>query len=435
MPTKRLPADDVKGVEQLKRHDLLQEIRRLRADNARLRERVDEAESRSRDLRAPKGLKRLFSALAATTIYILATFIETWSSRIIVFAVLCWLAKLAGLPFAPLQVPFERRMQMLAIVTSFPIINMVECIVVFFAALWWFRGNTPVMGILVAYVVYIVFIDDRPSTGGHRWCKRFFRGLFIHRWTAAYYPAKLVKTADLDPTRKYVFGYHPHGIISVGAALNFGTDATGFDKLYPGIDMHVMTLKASFLIPWFREWIMSHGIINCSRRACVHTLGRGPGSSILLVTGGAAESLDAHPDIMDLTLLNRKGFVHVAIQNGAWLVPVISFGENQVFDGVPNARGSLVRRVQNWLQKKVGVAPVLFVGRGIFNYGFGYLPHRRAITSVVGAPIQCPHVPDAKRGGPVVDRWHKRYVAALKKLYNDYKGKYAAENAPEIRFY
>lgn len=26
-----------------------------------------------------------------------------------------------------------------------------------------------------------------------------------------YFPIALVKTADLDPSKNYVFGYHPHG--------------------------------------------------------------------------------------------------------------------------------------------------------------------------------------------------------------------------------
>jgi 2-acylglycerol O-acyltransferase 2 len=56
----------------------------------------------------------------------------------------------------------------------------------------------------------------------------------------------------------------------------------------------------------------------------------GPGSTITIVVGGAAESLSAHPGTADLTLKRRKGFIKLAIRQGADLVPVFSFGENDV---------------------------------------------------------------------------------------------------------
>lgn len=48
------------------------------------------------------------------------------------------------------------------------------------------------------------------------------------------------------------------------------------------------------------------------------------------MVGGAAESLSAHPGTADLTLKRRKGFIKLAIRQGADLVPVFSFGENDV---------------------------------------------------------------------------------------------------------
>lgn len=39
---------------------------------------------------------------------------------------------------------------------------------------------------------------------------------------------QLVKTAELDPSRNYLTGYHPHGIAAVRAFTNLCTDGTGF---------------------------------------------------------------------------------------------------------------------------------------------------------------------------------------------------------------
>jgi hypothetical protein len=50
--------------------------------------------------------------------------------------------------------------------------------------------------------------------------------------------------------------------------------------------------------------------------------------------------------------------------------------------------GSRLRRFQNWTENYVGFTPVLFFGRGIFQYNYGIVPYRKAITIVVGKPIR-----------------------------------------------
>jgi 2-acylglycerol O-acyltransferase 2 len=52
----------------------------------------------------------------------------------------------------------------------------------------------------------------------------------------------------------------------------------------------------------------------------------------VIVIGGATESLRAHPGTADLTLKRRLGFIKIAIREGADLVPVFSFGENDIYD-------------------------------------------------------------------------------------------------------
>jgi len=50
--------------------------------------------------------------------------------------------------------------------------------------------------------------------------------------------------------------------------------------------------------------------------------------------------LSAHPGTADLTLKKRIGFIKMAIKEGADLVPVFSFGENDVS----------IRRMVRWAQ-------------------------------------------------------------------------------------
>lgn len=47
----------------------------------------------------------------------------------------------------------------------------------------------------------------------------------------------VVKEVDIMNVN-YIFGYHPHDVGSFGALGNFGTDATGFSRLFANLRPH-----------------------------------------------------------------------------------------------------------------------------------------------------------------------------------------------------
>ncbi len=162
-----------------------------------------------------------------------------------------------------------------------------------------------------------------------------------------------------------------------------------------------------------------------------HTHTHSPGRAAAALT--ARPPPDAKPGTYDLTLRERKGFVRLAIRNGASLVPVFSFGENDVFDQlVENEEGSQLRVFQTRFKQLFGWSLPLFSGRGVFNYTVGFLPHRRPIVSVVGQPIDTTKAeePTAEQ----VDEVHERYMKSLEALYNKYKDVYAKDRRREMRF-
>jgi hypothetical protein len=63
-------------------------------------------------------------------------------------------------------------------------------------------------------------------------------------------------------------------------------------------------------------------------------------------------------------------------------VPVISFGETDVYDQVPNPEGSWLRSAQELCRKVTGIAPVALLGRGLFQYSFGVVPQRRPVSTL-----------------------------------------------------
>ncbi|EPY89494.1 2-acylglycerol O-acyltransferase 2 [Camelus ferus] len=194
---------------------------------------------------------------------------------------------------------------------------------------------------------------------------------------------QLVKTAELDPSQNYLAGFHPHGILAIGAFINLCTESTGFSSLFPGIRPHLMMLNLWFRAPFFRDYIMSGGLISSDKESGAHILSRKGGGNLLgVIVGGAQEALNARPGSNMLLLRNRKGFIRLALMHGASLVPIFSFGDNDLFDQYENSPGSWLRWIQNRLQKIMGVSFPLFHGRGVFQYSFGLLPYRRPITTV-----------------------------------------------------
>jgi 2-acylglycerol O-acyltransferase 2 len=160
--------------------------------------------------------------------------------------------------------------------------------------------------------------------------------------------------------------YHPHGILAYGAVITFGTEANGFSHHFPGIETNLLTLQSNFKMPLHRDYLLALGMCSVSKSSCKHIL-QNTGRSIAIVVGGATESLFAYPGELDLTLKKRFGFVKIAVETGASLVPVLSFGENEIFDQVKSKHGSWLWALQKRLQGILGFTVPLFHGRGIFN--------------------------------------------------------------------
>ncbi|GJE99276.1 DAGAT-domain-containing protein [Phanerochaete sordida] len=327
----------------------------------------------------------------------------------------------AKVDFVPADVPRKRRFQMLAVA----IWSTTIAIMVFVWLYLW--SYPPLWPILAVYLLW-TFWDKSPEHGGR--ISPWFRSLRFWRYFAEYYPASFLKTCELPPDRPYVFGYHPHGIIGMGAMCTFATEATGFSQQFPGIVPHLLTLSSNFNMPLYREILLALGICSVSKQSCSNILKKGPGQAITIVVGGAAESLSARPGTADLTLRKRLGFIKIAIQHGADLVPVFSFGENDIYNQMPNEKGTTVYALQKKFQSVFGFTLPLFHGRGLLNYNLGLLPYRRRIVAVIGNPI---HVQKCDKPSlEEVRRIQTQYIDELMRIWNTYKDEFARTRQREL---
>ncbi|KIK05706.1 hypothetical protein K443DRAFT_3707 [Laccaria amethystina LaAM-08-1] len=328
----------------------------------------------------------------------------------------------ANVNFVPAKIPRKRRLQMLAVAV------WSVSIVITTVAFLYVCSIPPLWPFLAVYLFWARCVDKSPENGGRT--SQWFRSLSFWKYFADYYPASFLKEADLPPDRPYVFGYHPHGIIGMGALATFATEATGFSAAFPGIKPHLLTLASNFQMPFYRDILMALGVCSVSKQSCSNILKAGPGSAITIVVGGAAESLSAHPGTADLTLKRRLGFIKLAIQHGADLVPVFSFGENDIYQQMPNQRGTMIYAFQRKFQSIFGFTLPLFHGRGLLNYNVGLMPYRRQIVAVIGNPI---HVERCEK--PTLEeltRVQQRYIEELTRIWNTYKDTFAKARLREL---
>ncbi|THV52507.1 hypothetical protein BGAL_0077g00210 [Botrytis galanthina] len=336
----------------------------------------------------------------------------------------------SGIRWAPMNVPLQRRLQTLVVLFH------TLCIAIFVSMFFFLCAIPLFWPILIPYMIYL--ITSKASISGtlsHR--SNFFRSLPVWSLFASYFPARLHRTQELPPTRKYIFGYHPHGIISHGAFAAFATEALGFSQLFPGIKNTLLTLDTNFRIPLYREYALAMGLASVSKESCENLLSKGGpnkegmGRAITIVVGGAAESLDAQPYSLRLVLKRRKGFVKMAIRTGADLVPVLAFGENDLYDQFSADSHPWIHKFQLLVKKLMGFTIPLFHARGVFNYDVGLMPYRRPLNIVVGRPIKVIQSKTPEQQD--IDRVHEEYVTELERLWDLWKDDFAPNRKDELQ--
>ncbi|EPY50047.1 diacylglycerol O-acyltransferase Dga1 [Schizosaccharomyces cryophilus OY26] len=294
-----------------------------------------------------------------------------------------------------------------------------------FTILWMFL---PIWPILLVYIGWLVY-DDAFTTSKDRQSSRL-RGAAPYHWFCHYFPIRLHKTANLDPKKNYIFGYHPHGILSLGAFGGFATQGAGFSKLFPGINTSVLTLNSNFYVPVYRDYLLALNVKSVSKKSCVNILTRNPGDSVVIVIGGAQESLLSRPGQNNLVLKKRLGFVKLAFLTGSSLVPCFAFGESDIFEQVDNNPQTRIYRFQEIVKKVAGFTIPFFYGRGLLNKTFGLMPWRKPINIVVGEPIDLP-----KKSDPTSQELYEaqeEYIRRLEGIWNNYKDVFVPERVKEL---
>lgn len=213
---------------------------------------------------------------------------------------------------------------------------------------------TPLRNLVLLYLLWIFVVDKNICDRGGR-TMECFRDFFLWKHFANYFPITSILSAplELDPKKSYIFACFPHGLLCLGATIEFRSNYGNSKTFFPKHKRYSITLPSNFYIPFYREVILGIGSCSSSKESLEHLLGDPKGGKAIgLVPGGASEAQYSQPGgTYKLLLKNRKGFIKLALKYGSPIVPVFSFGEIDLYEQISLSEASIGSKVLHFLKK------------------------------------------------------------------------------------
>jgi hypothetical protein len=223
---------------------------------------------------------------------------------------------------------------------------------------------------------------------------------------------KIFREQDLDATKRYIFGFHPHGIIILSRIATYGGT---WEAVFPKIITRALGASSIFGVPLARELCLWLGVVDASRSTADKVLKKD--YSICVYPGGVPEIFLVDPESKETTIVlkERLGFVKLAIRHGAELVPTFVFGEKWFFN-VWNPPKSVI----SFFRKVLKIPIIVFWGR--FMWMPKRLPEGKTFGVVYGKPIVTTQKDEPTEAD--IRAVHALYVAEIERIFEQYKAKY-----------
>eukprot|EP01041_Mallomonas_annulata_P005847 gene5847-11812_t len=172
-----------------------------------------------------------------------------------------------------------------------------------------------ILSLIAAYIPS--YLDSDYTTDGRVW-PAFQRFKFWDHF-ANYFKGQVITETPLDSKQLYIFCNFPHGACSLNHGLTM-TDCCGMlSKIYTG-ERRDLAASIVFKIPMYREFLLYLGCVDASAKTANYNLSKH--RSLLILIGGEKEQLMTVSKEHKIYISTRKGFVKLALQHGAHLVPM-----------------------------------------------------------------------------------------------------------------
>ncbi|ETO82559.1 hypothetical protein F444_03333 [Phytophthora nicotianae P1976] len=223
---------------------------------------------------------------------------------------------------------------------------------------------------------------------------------------------KIIREQELDSRGKYIFGFHPHGILVLSRIAAFGQN---FIDVCPGITTRFLGASAMYYIPLGRDMCLWMGGVDASRSTGEKVLK--DGKSIVVYPGGVPEIFLTDPNSKEtqLVLKKRLGFIKLAMRQGADLVPTFVFGEKWLYN-----MWTPPKNVTDFFRKRLGIPVLIFWGK--FWWMPKAPPKGKRYGVVYGKPIIVKHDPNPTNAE--VCAVHAEYISAIERIFKQYKSQF-----------
>lgn len=215
---------------------------------------------------------------------------------------------------------------------------------------------------------------------------------------------------ELSNYKKYIYIFHPHGLFSLSHYLNVGTNLTNWkDK-----DTNGTALNILWWLPFGKELLEITGFVPSNYNDMKKVLVENHSLSVTL--GGVKEMALSEENTMILNIAKRKGIFKMALETGTPIVPILVYGENEIY-----------KINQNWFLKFINNILLkynLFFPIPTFESCYKWLslflnPLEHPVKTYIGKPIDVKKIDEPTSENII--RLREQYFKELRKLYKDTK--------------
>lgn len=262
----------------------------------------------------------------------------------------------------------------------------------------------------VLYLAWQVLEVVRPVGPTPKLVERFLK--FSVQSATKYFSLKVV-CEDQDAIQHgqtYVVGLEPHSALPTALPMMFNR----FCEVLPSPlrDIKILATSVAFYMPATKHLWWGLGIRPIDKRSFGDLLKAK--TSVVLVPGGLSECMIMKKGQEAMYLRKRLGFVKLALQHGAHLLPAFAFGQSDTYSWYRPGPPLVPVRVVDAVRKVLGFVPLTMWGR------FGTpVPHKVPMMVVFGKPIVLPKLDDPSQDE--IRTYLNLYITAIEGICERYK--------------